>query len=112
MTQGYFYTQLMELILYGRWRIRQHNLVLEIDLYFKGIKKEHSPMLFLFLYDNCTCNKDTMEHQVQHPAAVFIHNSWTLRALASLRQKEESHSRQSVEIGLRPMLERENVHLE
>src|SRR6266487_2656069 len=46
-------------------------------------------MLFLFLYDNCTCNKDTMEHRVQLPAAVFIHNSWTFRALASFLQKEE-----------------------
>jgi hypothetical protein len=53
-----------------------------------------------------------MEHQVQHPAAVFIHNSWTFRALASLLQKEESHSRQNWEIDLRPMLERENHHLE
>src|SRR6266487_2654876 len=102
----------MELILYEPWRIRQHDLVLEIDLYFKGIKKEHSPMLFLFLYDTCTCNKDTMEHQVQPPAAVFTHNSWTFRVLASLLQKEEIHSRQNMENGLRPMLERENLHLE
>ncbi|GAU36116.1 hypothetical protein TSUD_374770 [Trifolium subterraneum] len=85
---------------------------LALDLYFKGIKKEHSPMLFLFLYDTCTCNKDILEHQVQSPAAVFIHNSWPFRALASLLQKEEIHSRQILENSLRPMLERENIHLE
>ncbi|GAU50322.1 hypothetical protein TSUD_409250 [Trifolium subterraneum] len=86
---------------------------LAFDLYLKGIKKEHSPMLFLFLYDTCTCNKDILEHQVQPSAAVFIHNSWPFRALASLLQKEEIHSRQILENGLRPMLERgENIYLE
>ena len=69
-------------------------------------------MLFLFLYDTCTCNKDIVEHQVQPPAAVFIHNSWPFRALASLLQKEEIHSRQILENGLIPMLERGNIHLE
>jgi hypothetical protein len=69
-------------------------------------------MKFLFLYDNCTCNKDIEKHQVQPPAADFIHNSWPFRALASLLQKEEIHSRQNLENGLRPMLERENIHLE
>src|SRR6266487_5338530 len=50
-------------------------------------------MLFLFLYDTCTCNKDIVEHQVQPPTAVFIHNSWPLRAPASLHQREEILSR-------------------
>ncbi|GAU44145.1 hypothetical protein TSUD_188060 [Trifolium subterraneum] len=70
---------------------------LAFDLHFKGIKKEHSPMLFLFLYDTCTCNKDILEHQVQPPAADFIHNSWPLRALASLHHKEEFQSRPEFE---------------
>ncbi|GAU48589.1 hypothetical protein TSUD_405790 [Trifolium subterraneum] len=41
---------------------------------------------------HCTCNKDILEHQVQPPAADFIHNSWPVRALAYLHHKEEFQS--------------------
>jgi hypothetical protein len=75
----------------NHWEI-DSTTCLYFDLYLQWIKKEHSPMLFLFLYDTCTCNKGILEHQVQLPAADPIHNNWLLLALASLHQREEIQS--------------------